>query len=69
MHATTAVERLIHLLLFASAAGALGTVGLAVVERLVSDGGPATIKVRYAALAAGVFVALFAVERLYHAVA
>ena len=69
MHDTTAVERVIHLLLFIAAAGALGTTALAVVERLLSDDGTAAVRFRYVAGSIGLAVALFVAERLYHVVA
>jgi hypothetical protein len=68
LHETTAAERLIHLLLFIAAAGALGTTALALVDRLVADRESPAVKFRYVALSVGLFVALFGVERLYHAV-
>jgi hypothetical protein len=56
----------LHLVLFVTAAAAVGLGALAVIERL-GEGSRKTISIRGFAIAAGVTFALFVTERLYHA--
>lgn len=65
---TSTLERVIHLLLFVAAAGALGVGALGSLEYLV--GGPRrTIRLRHLLVPVAAFVMLFSVERAYHAFA
>lgn len=63
---TTLAERAIHLALFVSGAAAVALGALAAIERL-ADGGRTVVRGSYVLAAAGVFVVVFVVERLYHA--
>ena len=64
---TTPFERGLHLLLFVSAAGALGVAAIALLERL-SDGARRTVRIAHVAVTAVVFLAFFVAERIYHTV-
>ncbi|MEX2537804.1 MAG: hypothetical protein WD646_04035 [Actinomycetota bacterium] len=63
---TTLVDRALHLVMFVAAAAAIGLGALAVIERL-GESSRKAISIRAFAIAAGVTVALFVTERLYHA--
>jgi hypothetical protein len=64
---TTPFERGLHLLLFLSAAAALGLIAIALLERL-SDDARRTIRFVHVALAGVAFGAVFVAERVYHTV-
>ncbi len=64
---TSTFERALHLLLFVSAAAAIGVIGLAALERL-SEGTRRTVRVIHIAIAASLFGAFFVAERIYHSV-
>jgi hypothetical protein len=63
---TTLFDRALHLVMFAVGGLAVGLVALAVLERL-SEGGRRTIRPRFIAIAAVVFILLLITERTYHA--
>jgi hypothetical protein len=64
---TAPFERALHLLLFISAAAAIGVVAIALLERL-SEGARRTIRIAHVAITGAVFVAVFVAERIYHSV-
>ena len=64
---TTPFERGLHLLLFVSAAAAIGVVAIALLERL-SEGARRSIRILHVAITGVVFVAFFVAERIYHSV-
>jgi hypothetical protein len=64
---TTPFERGLHLLLFISAAAALGVTAVALLERL-SDDAHRTIRIVHVVLSGLVFAAFFVAERVYHSV-
>jgi hypothetical protein len=62
---TTAADRAIHLVIYVVAAGALATVALGVLERLV-DSDRRLIGLRHVLIALGAVALSIVVERLYH---
>jgi hypothetical protein len=62
---TGVVENLLHLALFIGAAGVIGVVAVAVLERLAGSVTP-FVRRRHIAAAIGIFVALVAAEELHH---
>ncbi len=64
---TTPFERGLHLLLFVSAAAAIGVLAIALLERL-SDGAHRTVRIVHVAVSGIAFVAFFVAERIYHTV-
>ena len=64
---TTPFERGLHLLLFVSAAAAIGVLAMALLERL-SEGARRTIRVLHVGITGVVFVVFFVAERIYHSV-
>lgn len=63
---TTLAERAIHLALFCAVAVGVGLGAFAAIERLVL-GGSRAVRLVHLAAAAGLVLALFVVERAYHA--
>ena len=70
----TGFDKLLHLLLYVVAAGALGVLALAVVERSVRDpiGGRTvlrtyTVRAKHILISWSALFGLFALERLFHA--
>lgn len=66
--ATNAVDRVLHLLIFVAAAGVIGVVALAALERL-TDGAQRSVRLRHVLIPAIPLLVVVAIERVYHALA